>query len=98
MQEAVYVHGLDMKDAQEFVSWAQNPNYGMDTLIQVYKAQRGANAAAQNKAQTINQRVQAVVPPVVNGSNVNVQQQAEPEPTDGEAFMAGMFNYAKGRR
>ena len=98
MQEAVYVHGLDMKDAQEFVSWAQNPNYGMDTLIQVYKAQRGANMAAQNKAQTINQRVQAVVPPVVNGSNVNVQQQAEPEPTDGEAFMAGMFNYAKGRR
>lgn len=98
MQEAVYVHGLDMKDAQEFVSWAQNPNYGMDTLIQVYKAQKGVNAAAQNKAQTINQRVQAVVPPVVNGSNVNVQQKAEPEMTDGEAFFQGMFNYAKGRR
>lgn len=98
VQEAVYVHGLDMKDAQEFVSWAQNPNYGMDTLIQVYKAQKGANFAAQNKAQTINQRVQAVVPPVVNGSNINIQQEAEPEMSDGEAFFTGMFNYAKGKR
>ena len=98
MQEAIYVHGLDMKDAQEFVSWAQNPNYGMDTLIQVYKAQKGANVAAHNKAQTVNQRVQAVVPPAVNGSNVNVQQQAEPEISDGEAFFTGMFNYAKGKR
>jgi hypothetical protein len=98
MQEAVYVHGLENKDAQEFISWAQNPNYDMGTLIQVYKAQKGASAAAHNKVQTVNSRVQAVVPPVVNGSNVNVQQQAEPEVSDDQAFFNSMFNYAKGRR
>lgn len=98
IQEAVYVHGLDNKEAQDFISWAQNPNYDMGTLIQVYKAQVGASAAAHNKAQTVNSRVQAVVPPAVNGANVNVQQQAEPEISDGEAFFTGMFNYAKGKR
>jgi hypothetical protein len=98
MQEAVYVHGLENKDAQEFISWAQNPNYDMGTLIQVYKAQKGASAAAHNKVQMVNSRVQAVVPPVVNGSNVNVQQQAEPEVSDDQAFFNSMFNYAKGRR
>jgi hypothetical protein len=98
IQEAMYVHGMDNKTAQEFVSWAQNPNYGMSDLIQVFKAQKGANAAAQRQAQNINSRVQAVVPPSVNGSNVNIQQQAEPQKTDGEAFFEGVFNYAKGRR
>lgn len=98
IQEAMYVHGMDNKAAQEFVSWAQNPNYGMSDLIQVFKAQKGANAAAQRQAQNINSRVQTVVPPSVNGSNVNIQQQAEPQQTDGEAFFQGMFDYAKGRR
>jgi len=98
IQEAMYVHGMDNKTAQEFVSWAQNPNYGMSDLIQVFKAQKGASVAAQRQAQNINSRVQAVVPPSVNGSNVNIQQQAEPQKTDGEAFFEGMFNYAKGRR
>jgi hypothetical protein len=98
IQEAVYVHGLDSKEAQDFISWAQNPNYDMGTLIQVYKAQVGASAAAHNKVQTVNSRVQAVVPPAVNGSNVNVQQQAEPEVSDDQAFFNSMFNYVKGRR
>lgn len=98
VQEAMYVHGMDNKTAQEFVSWAQNPNYGMSDLIQVFKAQKGANAAAQRQAQNINSRVQAVIPPSVNGSNVNVQQQAEPQLNEGEAFFQGMFDLAGGRR
>lgn len=103
--EAVYRHNMNPNDAAKFVQWANQPNYSLGDLIQLYKiTSQGKQTVTNANVQNINdrnQRLNTPVPPNANGqtnadSNSPYEGMSEKQ-ADGAMFTDAIANSIMGQ-